>query len=94
MSDKYLNDYVEGSLEKLCWNFCANCEMPIFSAEKYIMYEGLCKKCYYQRVYQEGLSPEQIDWLQPAENDDDLYDIKMLNTLDNYREKNKPYNER
>ena len=59
--------------------------MPIFDMDKFIMYEGLCKKCYYQRVYQEGLSPEQIDWLQPAENDDELYDIKMLSTLDNYK---------
>lgn len=70
MSDKYLNDYVEGSLGKMCWNFCANCEMPIFSAEKYRMYEGLCKKCYYRKVYQEDMTPEQIDWIQPKEDED------------------------
>lgn len=65
-------------------NTCQNCELPIFDMEKFIMYEGLCKKCYYQKVYQEGLSPEQIDWLQPADNDDELYDIKMLSSLENY----------
>ena len=106
MSDKYLNDYVEGSLEKLCWNFCANCEKLICDAEKYIMYEGLCKKCYYRRVYQEDMTPEQIDWIQPKE------DITIIDNHPEYkckrpmfvqfkqaidarlREKNKDFNER
>ena len=35
--------------------------------DKYIMYEGLCKECYYRRVYQEDMTPEQIDWIQPKE---------------------------
>ena len=68
MSYKYLKDYVEGSLEKICWKFCADCETPIVSVEKYMMYEGLCKKCYYRRVYQADMTPEQIDWIQPKED--------------------------
>ena len=78
MSDKYLKDYVEGSLGKICWNFCANCEKLICDAEKYTMYEGLCKECYYRRVYQADMTPEQIDWIQPKEES---------------REKNKDFNE-
>lgn len=48
--------------------YCQNCETPILDMDKYIMYEGLCKTCYYRRVYQEGMTPEQIDWIQPKEN--------------------------
>ena len=106
MSDNYLNDYVEGSLEKLCWNFCANCEKVICSVEEYNMYEGLCKECYYRRVYQEDMTPEQIDWIQPKE------DITIIDNHPEYkckrpmfaqfkkaidartREKNKDSNER
>lgn len=47
--------------------FCQNCEKPILDMDKYIMYEGLCKECYYRRVYQEDMTPEQIDWIQPKE---------------------------
>ena len=48
--------------------FCQNCETPILDADKYIMYEGLCKTCYYKRVYQADMTPEQIDWIQPKED--------------------------
>lgn len=68
MSDRYLRDYVEGSLGNMCWNFCANCEKLICNAEEYTMYEGLCKECYYRRVYQEDMTPEQIDWIQPKKD--------------------------
>lgn len=59
--------------------FCQNCERAILDACNYTMYEGLCKECYYRRVYQEGMTPEQIDWIQPKEEP---------------REKNKDFNER
>lgn len=68
MSERYLRDYVEGSLGKICWQFCANCEKVICSVEEYNMYEGLCKECYYRRVYQADMTPEQIDWIQPKED--------------------------
>lgn len=47
--------------------FCQNCEKPILNTNKYTMYEGLCKECYYRRVYQADMTPEQIDWIQPKE---------------------------
>ena len=48
--------------------FCQNCEKAILDVEKYTMYEGLCKECYYRRVYQADMTPEQIDWIQPKED--------------------------
>ena len=48
--------------------FCQNCEKAILNVQKYTIYEGLCKECYYRRVYQEDMTPEQIDWIQPKED--------------------------
>ena len=45
--------------------FCQNCDKAILDEKKYTMYECLCKECYYIRVYQEDMTPEQIDWTQP-----------------------------
>jgi hypothetical protein len=59
--------------------FCQNCDKAILDEKKYTMYECLCKECYYRRVYQEDMTPEQIDWIQPKEE---------------LREKNKDSNER
>ena len=53
--------------------FCQNCEKAILDERKYTMYEGLCKECYYRRVYQEDMTPEQIDWIQPKEDTVTIY---------------------
>ena len=48
--------------------FCQNCEKPTLNVDAYIRFEGLCKECYYRRVYQEDMTSEQIDWIQPKED--------------------------
>ena len=86
--------------------FCQNCDKAILDVKKYTMYEGLCKECYYRRVYQEDMTPEQIDWIQPKE------DITIIDNHPEYkckrpmfaqfkqaidarlREKNKDFNEK
>lgn len=59
--------------------FCQNCEKAMLDAEKYTRYEGLCKECYYRRVYQEDMTPEQIDWIQPKE------DITIIDSHPEYK---------
>lgn len=79
--------------------FCQNCEKPMLDMDEYIMYEGLCKECYYRGVYQEGMTQEQIDWIQPNEKSECQCKRPMFTQFKQLqdvwlREKNKDFNER